>query len=239
MPLGGALLGTTLVPWSARKKGPAMVDFTRQKAVELARWKACHVTPDLIPLIDRISHRLCASKGTYQTVEAVTGVPWAIVAVIHERESSQSWFGSLAQGDPWNKVSIHVPRGIGPFSSWAAAAIYALQNCRPFAAKWTDWTIPGALCLLEQYNGEGYWNIGLPSPYLWSSTDQYRAGKYIADGHFDPNAIDHQTGCAALLKRMALIDQSIDGEWHPADTIDQALDDFTNHPPASIMKDAP
>jgi lysozyme family protein len=35
--------------------------------------------------------------------------------VIHEREASQSWKANLAQGDPWNAVSIHIPRGRGPF----------------------------------------------------------------------------------------------------------------------------
>jgi lysozyme family protein len=31
-------------------------------------------------------------------------------------------------------------------------------------------------------------------------------GKYVADGHYDPNAVDHQLGCAALLNRMAALD---------------------------------
>jgi lysozyme family protein len=72
-----------------------------------------------------------------------------------------------------------------------------------------------ALPLLEQYNGLGYAAMGIPPPYLWASTNQYSHGKYIADGHFDPNAIDHQIGCAALLGRMTLIDPSIQAEWHP------------------------
>jgi lysozyme family protein len=51
--------------------------------------------------------------------------------------------------------------------------------------------------------------MGRPSPYIWASTDQYVEGKYIADGHYDPNAVDHQLGCAALLARMAIADRSI------------------------------
>lgn len=192
-----------------------MIDFVKQKAVEAARWNKASVIPSLIPTIDAVSHRLVNAKTRYQTVEAKTGVPWAVIAVIHERESSQSWNASLAQGDPWNRVSIHVPRGRGPFSSWEAAAEDALVVCAPHAAAWHDWSIGGALCLLEAYNGEGYWNMGIPSPYLWAATDQYHSGKYIADGHFDPNAVDHQLGCAALLARMSLIDTSIPGEWQP------------------------
>ena len=124
-------------------------------------------------------------------------------------KASQSWAASLAQGDPWNQVSIHVPRGRGPFASWEAAAVDALANCAPFAARWTDWSIGGLLTLLEEYNGLGYAAMGRPSPYVWASSDQYHSGKYIADGHYDPNAVDTQIGCAALLARMAMADASI------------------------------
>lgn len=192
-----------------------MTDLVKLKASNLARWNAATVLPGLIHLVDGVAHRLVAAKPRYQTVEAKTSVPWPVIAVIHERESSQSWLGSLAQGDPWNRVSIHVPRHRGPFASWEAAAEDALAVCAPHAASWHDWSIGGALTLLEQYNGTGYASMGLPSPYIWASTDQYRHGKYIADGHFDPNAIDHQIGCAALLARMTLIDTTIAQEWHP------------------------
>lgn len=192
-----------------------MIDLAKLKAANLARWNAASVMPGLIHLVDGVAHRLVAAKPRYQEVEAKTGVPWAVIAVIHERESSQSWLASLAQGDPWNKISIHVPRGRGPFTSWEAAAEDALVVCPPHAANWTDWSIGGALTLLEQYNGLGYARMGLPSPYIWASTDQYSRGKYIADGHYDPNAVDHQIGCAALLARMTLIDPAIAQEWHP------------------------
>ncbi len=191
-----------------------MADLSKLKEANLARWNAASVTPELIDLIDGVSHRLIDAKPRYQAVATVTMVPWAIIAVIHERESSQSWKASLAQGDPWNKVSIHVPKGRGPFTSWETAAEDALVACPPHAANWHDWTIGGALTLLESYNGLGYAARGGPSPYIWASTNQYKSGKYIADGHFDPNAIDHQIGCASLLARMTLIDPSISLEWH-------------------------
>lgn len=192
-----------------------MVDLVKLKAANLARWSACHILPEWLRILDTVSHKLFNAKARYQAVETVTKVPWPIIAVIHQRESSQSWNASLAQGDPWNKVSIHVPRGRGPFASWEAAAEDALAVCAPHAAHWDDWSIGGALTLLEQYNGLGYAGKGRPSPYIWSATDQYHSGKYIADGHYDPNAVDHQTGCAALLQRMTLLDPTIAQEWHP------------------------
>lgn len=167
------------------------------------------VNSELTYTLDRVAHSLCAAKDRYVAVSDRTNVPWFIIAVIHERESSQSWSANLAQGDPWNRVSVHVPKGQGPFASWEDAAVNALTRSPPFASRWTDWTSGGALTLLEEYNGLGYYKHAIPSPYVWSSTNQYHKGKYIADGHFDPEAIDHQLGCAAIISRMMLIDQSI------------------------------
>jgi lysozyme family protein len=190
-----------------------MTDLAKLKAANQVRWKACVVSPGLIHVIEGVSKRLLAAKERYITVALKTTVPWPVIAVIHERESSQNWLASLAQGDPWDRASVHVPKGRGPFLSWEAAAEDALVVCPPHAAKWTDWTIGGALSLLEQYNGLGYAARGMPSPYIWASTNQYSHGKYVADGKFDPNAVDRQIGCAALLKRMTIIDPTITKEW--------------------------
>jgi len=188
-----------------------MTNIAALKQHNADRWKAMHVWPALIHTLDAVASRLVAAtaKARYEQVSNATLVPWYVIAVIHEREASQSWAANLAQGDPWNRASIHVPRGRGPFPSWEAAAIDALERCPPFAAHWADWSVGGLLTLLEEYNGLGYAAHGVPSPYVWASTDQYHSGKYIADGHYDPNAIDHQLGCAALLSRMAVLDSSI------------------------------
>jgi lysozyme family protein len=188
-----------------------MTDIPALKTANGQRWTRMHVTASLIPALDVGAGRLVAdgAKHRYQDVSSTTGVPWFVIAVIHERESSQSWSASLAQGDPWDEVSRHVPRGIGPFASWEAAAVYALKDCAPHAAAWSDWSAAGSLTLLEEYNGLGYAARDLPSPYIWASTDQYVRGKYIADGHFDPYAVDTQLGCAALLSRMMVADKSI------------------------------
>ena len=188
-----------------------MSNVAALKVANARRWQEMKVRPALVATIDHVAARLVASdaKQRYTAVAVLTHVPWFIIAVIHEREASQSWKANIAQGDPWNAKSRHVPKGRGPFKSWNEAAVDALTNCGPYAARWVDWTPGGALALLEQYNGLGYANRGLPSPYIWASTDQYVRGKYVADGHFDPNAVDHQLGCAALLSRMATMDQSV------------------------------
>jgi lysozyme family protein len=184
-----------------------MTDLNALKAANAKRWANAKLTRSF----SGVAKRLVApeAKAWYQAVEKRAGVPWAFIAVAHERESSQNWNGSLAQGDPWNRVSTHVPAGRGPFKSWEDAAVDALVNCSPFAARNKDWSIGGTLTMLEQYNGLGYANKGRPSPYVWAGTDQYVSGKYVRDGVYDPNVVDQQLGCAGLLIAMMALDPSI------------------------------
>jgi lysozyme family protein len=201
-----------------------MVDITQLKAANATRWASMTVKSALIPSLDRVVTRLLGGKVRYQGISARTNVPWAVIAVIHEREASGNWNDSLAQGDPWDAVSTHDPIGRGPFASFEDAAYDALMNCAPNAGRWTDWSIGGALTILEEYNGLGYANGPAPtkgpnagrkfppqpSPYVWSSTDQYVSGKFVADHDFRPEVVDQQEGCAALLSRMFVADPSAD-----------------------------
>jgi lysozyme family protein len=186
---------------------PGMVDLVALRDANARRWAAARPIRNFASVARALVEP--NAKQRYKILAARTGVPWWFIAVVHERESSQSWKGSLAQGDPWDHVSVHVPAGRGPFNSWEDAAADALVNCAPFAARNTDWSIGRALTLLEEYNGLGYAMRGDPSPYVWSGTDQYKSGKYIRDGVFDPNVIDTQLGCAGLLMAMMAIDKSI------------------------------
>lgn len=184
-----------------------MTDLNALAAANAQRWAVAKLTRNFAP----VARRLVApeARARYRAVSARTGVPWAVIAVIHQRECSQDWIGSLAQGDPWNRVSVHVPAGRGPFRSWEEAAIDALVDCAPYAARNKDWSIGRMLAKLEQYNGLGYAARGRPSPYIWSGTDQYRSGKYVRDGVYDPNVVDSQPGCAGLLKAMMALDPTI------------------------------
>lgn len=170
------------------------------------RWKEMTVNPSQEKTFKAIANKLSAPDAVkrYKAISAKTGVPWQVIAVIHYREANQDWNANLAQGDPWNRKSIHVPAGRGPFPSFEDAAYDALTNCAPFAAHNKDWSAGGTLALLEKYNGLGYANRGLPSPYLWAGTNQYKAGKFIRDGVFSPTAVDKQLGCAGILHEMGM-----------------------------------
>lgn len=175
-----------------------------------ARWAKVKVTK--VSSFDSIARRLLINKPRYQEVEKKTGVPWFVIAVIHQRESSGSFAGVLHNGERiigTNQKTTLVPKGRGPFKTWGEAAVDALINCHPYAAKNKDWSIGGTLTLLEKYNGLGYYNRGLPSPYIWAGTNQYSKGKFVRDGVFDPNHVDEQLGCAGLIKTLMTLDPTI------------------------------
>ncbi len=179
------------------------------------RWPNMVIDFDAVPLMNQVAARLIAAKARYQSLFAHTSVPWPVIAVIHERECSQNWNLSIAQGDPWNAVSVHSPAGRGPFASWEDAAIDALNNYEKMN-QWTQWgVVGGALTRLEMYNGLGYANMSPanPSPYVWSRTDRYISGKYVADGVFNPSVIDSQEGCAPLLAAMMIQDPTIASDF--------------------------
>lgn len=53
---------------------------------------------------------------------------------------------------------------------------------------------------LEGFNGFGYRSRGVATPYLWSFSNHYDRGKFVADGHWSADARSHQCGSALLLK---------------------------------------
>lgn len=193
------------------------------------RWNNMHVKANRIHEFDATAKRLSDStaKVRYQGVtdrllSAGFQSPWWFIAIVSEREygGPPHWDRQLGQGDHLDKVSTHDPKGRGPFLShptditpghdaWTRGCLDALIDCAPYAAKWKDWSIGGVLTLLEEYNGLGYANMGVPSAYVWSGSDQYISGKYVADHVYRASAVDVQEGCAPLLSRMMAINSDI------------------------------
>jgi hypothetical protein len=68
----------------------------------------------------------------------------------------------------------------------------------------TDWSLAGTLYQVERYNGWGYrlYHQHVLSPYLWSFSNHYISGKYVADGTWSDTAVSKQCGAAVLLRRM-------------------------------------
>ena len=152
-----------------------MTDLTALRSANARRWANARLTRNLTPA----AKALAAAKARYRTVEASTGVPWFVIAAIHERECSQDWSGpgagrSMGQGFGSCSGRTRAVQIVGRCGDRCA------DHCAPYAARNEDWTIGGPLTTLEQYNGLGYAARGVPCPYVWAGTDQYRSGKYFA-----------------------------------------------------------
>lgn len=187
-----------------------MVDIAALTRANAARWSRAKLTREAEFI--QPARVAVANKGRYLAIARQAGMPdiaWVFIAVSHYRESSQNFSRSLAQGDRWDQVSVHVPAGRGPFKSFEDAAVDALVKCAPYAARMKDWSIGGMLTNLERFNGIGYAARGEPSAYVWSGTNQYERGKFVADGVYDPNKVDAQLGVAGLILTMMQLDPSI------------------------------
>ena len=165
------------------------------------RWMTCKIAPSRLTTVTSQAKWIVANRKRYEAVQAATGVPWWFIGCLHVREAGaggKAFQGYLANGDPINRVSVHVPKGRGPFATWELGAIDALRIQK--FDKVTDWSVEHALYLAEEYNGWGYAWKGLPSPYVWGATSLQKPGKYVADGVFDSSVMDTQIGVAALLQ---------------------------------------
>lgn len=136
-------------------------------------------------------------KSSYIQVENLLLIPWYLVAGIHYREASFNFNSYLGNGQPLNAITTMVPKGRGPFKDWMAGAEDALKLQHADNIK--SWPLSQCLSFAEHYNGMGYHNRGINSPYLWAGTNQYKLGMYVSDGHFDPNKQDKRPGVAALM----------------------------------------
>lgn len=207
-----------------------MTNIVALKAANAHRWANMHMRANRVAAFHATAVRLSApdTKARYQGVTdhlvamKYQPVPWWFIAVVSEREygGPPRWDRQLGQGDRLDAVSVHDPKGRGPFLShpgdvtpgndaWTRCCLDALINCGPYAAKWDDWSAGGTLTLWEEYNGLGYAARGVPSAYVWSGTDQYVSGKYIADHVYSASAVDVQEGCAPILSMMMALDPSI------------------------------
>lgn len=178
------------------------------KAEYEALYASATVRPEHVAEVDAVVQRIAAplAWSHYKEVERETGVPAHLVGIIHIREASGSFTRHLHNGDSLSERTIHVPagrpiEGFPPFS-WPESAIDALTMPGQRLDTWHDWSIGGMCFVLERYNGFGYRNNGVNSPYLWGYTTAYDRGMYVADGVWSSNAVNKNPGGMAMLKRL-------------------------------------
>ncbi len=169
-------------------------------------YESCLIQKNRLPQVDAIVAKLKGQRKRYESVGKPLNVPWYVVGVIHNMESGMSFTTHLHNGDPLTDRTKNWPpgrpkKGNPPFT-WEESATDAL-TLEGFS-RWKDWSVPGALYKVEAYNGWGYreHHPGVLTPYLWSFSNHYTRGKYVADGKFSPTAVSTQCGAAVLLKRL-------------------------------------
>jgi lysozyme family protein len=175
-------------------------------------WAAMQITPAHQGVIERDAGKILPLKARYEGVSEQCGVPWYVIGLIDIMEAGGGCDAHLHNGDPLKGRTIHVPAGRPPAPAeppftWEQSALDALK----FEGfdKIKDWSLSGVAGALEHYNGMGYHLKGMPSPYLWSFSNQYKSGKFVADHVFDPNAVSEQAGAMPILKALMALDPSI------------------------------
>ena len=167
---------------------------------------SCQINPARTAAVESLASKIEANKSRYATAGG-SKIPWYFIGVVHNMESSLNFNRHLHNGDPLTKRTVQVPKGRpidgNPPFTWEASAKDSLGLKKLF--DWTDWSIPGLLYKLEQYNGFGYRNFHphVKSPYLWSFSNHYTSGKYVKDGVWSDVAKSDQCGAAVILRRLA------------------------------------
>lgn len=174
-------------------------------------WDSMVINKNKESEIKLVVDKILKNKERYLEIEKRTSCKWYIVAIIHYMECSLDFSKHLFNGDSLKDYTKRYPSGYP-------------KNCGKPPFKWEDsatesirkqglhsvpvWNIPICLAKLEAYNGMGYANKGLNTPYLWSYTNHYTKGKYKEvkqpngkyKSIYDPELVSKQLGCAALLK---------------------------------------
>jgi lysozyme family protein len=130
----------------------------------------CQIKTSKAVEVDRLVSTLIGNKQRYARVGDPFGIPWSIIAIIHNMECSQNFDEHLHNGDPLTARSIHEPRGRpssgNPPFTWEDSAADALAVGGLTRSE--DWSLPDILYCLEGYNGWGYrlYHPEVKSPYL-------------------------------------------------------------------------
>lgn len=166
------------------------------------RFDAAKVLPARQEVVAQSVRKILGNRARYERITKSMTMPWYFLAIIHGMEADFRFDSHLHNGDPLTGRTVRVPagrpaRGTPPFS-WEESAMDAITVNR--YDKWNDWSIAGMLVAWERYNGLGYRQYGVNSPYVWACTDLYAKGRYVADGRFEANAESRQCGAVAMLK---------------------------------------
>lgn len=184
------------------------VDYTEH-------WSHTVINHNRVQEFKNAATKIIGGASVYKSLESQTGIPWYFIGLLHFRESDCNFHTHLHNGDSLNARTHQVPAGrpkkapaSGHFPyTFNESALDALEDYK--GQDWTKETIEKIAYNSEKFNGFGYRAHGVPSAYLWAGTNQYKRGKYVADGVWSSTYVDTQLGCMGILKTLLETDKSV------------------------------
>jgi lysozyme family protein len=145
------------------------------------------------------------NRQRYENVAEIVNIPASLIAAIHYRESSNNFKTYLHNGDLLGKPTVHVPKGI-LFTEWEKAAEHAIRQKdsirRDLGLTRHSTSMAAIAAFAERYNGLGYKGRRIFSPYVFSGTNLYKGGLFVADHKFNPKIKDRRPGILALMRKI-------------------------------------
>ncbi len=185
----------------------ARVNLTDRLEQEYVRlYETCEIRQERFGEVDAVAVAVLRDRARYEQVGDPLGIPWYLVAAIHNLESSRRFDRHLHNGDRLTARTTHWPPGRPaggePPFTWEESATDALKLRRLHQVD--AWPLARVLYEAEGYNGFGY-RLHHPevlSPYLWGFSKHYDRGKYVADGTWSATARSRQCGAGSLIRRL-------------------------------------
>lgn len=190
----------------------------------------CVVRPERESEVNSIVKTISTNKGRYEDISKASSVPWYMIGAIHSLEGSLDFGTHLHNGDSLKRKTVNVPAGRPPGQppfTFEGSAIDALKLDRMSIG--LDGSLAGILFKLEGFNGFSSRKKQINTPYLWSFSNHYTSGKFVADGFFSATAVSKQCGAAVILRRLAELGTiSFDRDQPPVNPEDPPMVRFAN-----------
>jgi lysozyme family protein len=179
-------------------------DFALLAAEYRLQFDACVPEAGKEALIQAQLKKIRPGEMRYRALGERLGIPWHFIAIVHSLECGSDFRLHLHNGDPLTARTVQVPKGRpaagNPPFTWETSAEDALQM--KGLVNQPDWSLSAMLFRWEAFNGFGYRVRGLATPYLWSFSNIYQGGLFVADHVFEADARSKQCGAAVLLKKL-------------------------------------
>jgi lysozyme family protein len=166
--------------------------------------KTCVIRPNRLAAVQEICDKILNNQARYEKIGKGSGVPWFMVAVIHSLEGDLDFGTHLHNGDSLKRRTVNEPKNRPPTGNPPFTFEESAKDALTFDRMNVNLepSFAGICFKLEGFNGFGSRFKGIHTPYLWSFSNHYTAGKFVADGVFSPTAVSKQCGAGVILRRL-------------------------------------